>query len=427
MVLEHSNRPLSLRRVPPNLLVGSGATDFADEIGIPTVHPDILVSPAAGERYKRWRSDLNRVGTAEESEEDEVADANSSMTEDQEHDTRRDAQNLELSACWNESQPYSPSLRAVQAPSYVEVGDSAATSRNTKKRRIWSSNEPGTDGQECLRPQTNDDDEDSNIDDNVQFQSQLLVPNLRHFTHRAQHYHRPMSSEESDRQAELLPVPPPPTRADTPSALSESAFDGYTSTNDDEGPDSEREDDITDTVGAIAIDCYGNIAAGSSSGGIGMKHRGRVGPAALVGIGTAVVPIESDDNDKICVATVTSGTGEHMATTMAAGTCASRLYASNRRTKNGSFEPVDDDTAICSFVDRDFMGKESASACSIRFQLTPLLLDHPSVKHSHSAGAIGILGVKKTKDGVYLYFAHNTDSFVSRVNPHRAHTYQLTL
>ena len=35
------------------------------------------------------------------------------------------------------------------------------------------------------------------------------------------------------------------------------------------------------------------------------------------------------------------------------------------------------------------------------------------MKQSHSAGAIGILGVKKTVNGVYLYFAHNTDSFVS--------------
>lgn len=35
------------------------------------------------------------------------------------------------------------------------------------------------------------------------------------------------------------------------------------------------------------------------------------------------------------------------------------------------------------------------------------------MKKSHSAGAIGILGVKKTVNGAYLYFAHNTDSFVS--------------
>ena len=117
------------------------------------------------------------------------------------------------------------------------------------------------------------------------------------------------------------------------------------------------EDDIIDTVGAIAIDCFGNIAAGSSSGGIGMKHSGRVGPAALVGIGTAVIPIEPEDPDKTSVAAVTSGTGEHMATTMAAHSCAGRIYASDRRSKQGGSESTDDDGAMKAFVERDFMGK----------------------------------------------------------------------
>ncbi|KAL8681602.1 MAG: hypothetical protein Q9186_002271 [Xanthomendoza sp. 1 TL-2023] len=152
------------------------------------------------------------------------------------------------------------------------------------------------------------------------------------------------------------------------------------------------EDDITDTVGAIAVDCLGNIAAGSSSGGIGMKHRGRIGPAALVGVGTAVVPVEPDDPEKTSVATVTSGTGEHMATTMAASTCASRLYNSTRKSKRGGSESTDDDSAVKGFVERDFMG-------------------HPSVRTSYSAGGIGVLGAKKTNDGIWLYFAHNTDSF----------------
>jgi taspase (threonine aspartase 1) len=40
------------------------------------------------------------------------------------------------------------------------------------------------------------------------------------------------------------------------------------------------------------------------------------------------------------------------------------------------------------------------------------LVDHPSVHNSPSVGAIGILAVKKTIDGIYVYFAHNTDSFV---------------
>lgn len=115
-------------------------------------------------------------------------------------------------------------------------------------------------------------------------------------------------------------------------------------------------DDITDTVGAIAVDCLGNIAAGSSSGGIGMKHRGRIGPAALVGVGTAVVPVDADDADRTSVATVTSGTGEHMATTMAASVCANRLYTSTRKSRQGGSESTDDDSAVKSFVERDFMG-----------------------------------------------------------------------
>ncbi|KAL8811102.1 MAG: hypothetical protein Q9223_002346 [Gallowayella weberi] len=152
------------------------------------------------------------------------------------------------------------------------------------------------------------------------------------------------------------------------------------------------DDDITDTVGAIAVDCQGNIAAGSSSGGIGMKHKGRIGPAALVGVGTAVVPVEPDDPEKTSVATVTSGTGEHMATTMAASTCANRLYTSTRKSKRGGSESTDDDSAVKGFIEKDFMG-------------------HPSVRTSYSAGGIGVLGVKKTNDGIWLYFAHNTDSF----------------
>lgn len=157
-------------------------------------------------------------------------------------------------------------------------------------------------------------------------------------------------------------------------------------------PQAADADLITDTVGAIAIDIYGNIACGASSGGIGMKHRGRIGPAALVGIGASVIPLDPDDPDRTSVATVTSGTGEHMGTTMASSVCSQRVFYCQRRTSRGGIEEVTEDEAIKGFIERDFMG-------------------HPSVKASQSAGAIGVLTVKKTVDGAWLYFAHNTDSF----------------
>ncbi|EFX06526.1 asparaginase family protein [Grosmannia clavigera kw1407] len=155
----------------------------------------------------------------------------------------------------------------------------------------------------------------------------------------------------------------------------------------------DNSDIISDTVGAIAVDFQGNIAAGSSSGGIGMKHSGRMGPAALVGIGTAVLPANPKDKMGTSVAAVTSGTGEHMATTMASHTCAERLYYNMRVDAGGS--PVaeyDDDTLMKTFVSEAFM-------------------DHPGVKNQVSGGAIGVMAVKKTCKGVYFYFAHNTDSF----------------
>lgn len=149
------------------------------------------------------------------------------------------------------------------------------------------------------------------------------------------------------------------------------------------------EDDhlISDTVGAIAIDSNGNIAAGSSSGGIAMKCQGRVGPAALLGIGTAVIPVSPLDPQKTCVATVVSGTGEHLATTFSAITCANRIYANQG--KETSRESARD---IKVFIERNFC-------------------QHPSVLHSNSKGTIGVLSVTRTVDGIWLTFAHNTDTF----------------
>jgi taspase (threonine aspartase 1) len=80
-------------------------------------------------------------------------------------------------------------------------------------------------------------------------------------------------------------------------AVSRADPDGTSLSQDDD------EDLVTDTVGAVCVDRWGRVAAGSSSGGIGMKFPGRVGPAALIGVGTW---IRVDSNGTV-VATTCSG------------------------------------------------------------------------------------------------------------------------
>jgi taspase (threonine aspartase 1) len=87
-----------------------------------------------------------------------------------------------------------------------------------------------------------------------------------------------------------------------------------------------------------------------------MKYRGRVGPAALVGVGAAVVPMDPNDTEQTSVATVTSGTGEHMATTMAATVCAERLYQSVKKTTGGEYTEVTEDEALKAMIENEFMG-----------------------------------------------------------------------
>ncbi|RWS07011.1 threonine aspartase 1-like isoform X1 [Dinothrombium tinctorium] len=77
-----------------------------------------------------------------------------------------------------------------------------------------------------------------------------------------------------------------------------------------------------DTVGAIAIDAAGNLAAGVSSGGILLKNPGRVGQAAMYGSG-----IWAQDN----VAVTTSGVGEYLVKTLFARECASQLLTIDDR------------------------------------------------------------------------------------------------
>ncbi|KXJ96308.1 nucleophile aminohydrolase [Microdochium bolleyi] len=340
LVLEHSRKPLSLRRVPPNLLVGEGAKDFASEHGMPLVPNSWLVSKNAQDRFLKWEQDLKRAEARESSPSPAVTSNTFESYERRETPlAHRDHTRAIQTGVWNEGQSDSPAL----SPPHDSRHSNSPLSPLPSPERTVDRRNPGLAWDAHKPPASKD------------------YP----------HSSASAARHEGDSTCDLC-MP-------TPELLVEEAR--------------AAQDCITDTVGAIAIDSNGRIAAASSSGGIGMKHRGRVGPAALVGVGTSVIPQDYFDEDGISVAAVTSGTGEHMATTMASQKCAERIYQWTQRGEGGADIPADDETAILdSFITNDFQ-------------------KHPGVMNSTSVGAIGVMAVKKSKNGFYLYFAHNTDSF----------------
>ncbi len=421
MILEASSRPLSLRRVPPNLLVGEGATTFAYEHDINVVPHDALVSRSARERFLRWRDDLKRAGRAQltpgtPNSPSSTGDEDMIDLEYEErvrNKQRKDHTNAMLNGTWNEGQPDSP-----QPQSPVPVNSSGETLPYDSPSPKSTDTQPGTPpspekislgSQSSLRsvsrsPSTHPSRDDFSPAKRARYGSfrssdsqsrmhSLLGPGGESLksTPDANLTFVGMAANHNFRQAEGTDGPTSPTENDF-LTLDNTFSPPSRETTPTSCPKDLEEDFITDTVGAIAIDVFGNIAAGSSSGGIGMKHCGRVGPAALVGIGTAVIPVDTQDPEGITVAAVTSGTGEHMATTMASQKCAERLYFCNRRGAGGINLAATEEEAMHSFVQNDFM-------------------DHPGVKNGHSGGAIGVMAVKKTPYGYFLHFAHNTDSF----------------
>ncbi|XP_011502692.1 PREDICTED: threonine aspartase 1, partial [Ceratosolen solmsi marchali] len=74
-----------------------------------------------------------------------------------------------------------------------------------------------------------------------------------------------------------------------------------------------------DTVGAVCVDQFGNIASACSSGGIILKYPGRVGQAAIWGCGTWA------SKGTISVGSSTSGCGEHLVRTTLARTIAESI------------------------------------------------------------------------------------------------------
>jgi beta-aspartyl-peptidase (threonine type) len=89
---------------------------------------------------------------------------------------------------------------------------------------------------------------------------------------------------------EGLPIPPRPAGAPPPPTVSAAEI---------ESPDAPK----YGTVGVVALDRAGNLAAGTSTGGTNAKRWGRVGDSPLIGAGTYA-------SNKSCAVSAT-GTGEY--------------------------------------------------------------------------------------------------------------------
>ncbi|OJJ62019.1 hypothetical protein ASPSYDRAFT_54961 [Aspergillus sydowii CBS 593.65] len=363
-ILDASKEPLTLHRVPPNFLVGPGATDYAYEQGLVVLPHDGLVSSPARHRWIQWQRELKEADIRQRSKSQGTNEIDSAYY-------RRPVRG------YSAHFPMSPSnTQAASTPTSSHVGI-----HNTGTGNPDSGN---TDARNS----------------GVPTQADVQFPPSNEMKAKGDHSSGGMSptpTRSSANPSKRSFFQPNPLRAATQAGLPMEVDEPSLSSHGRDGslPDffGFTEDRVSDTVGAIAVDSYGHIAAGSSSGGIGMKHRGRIGPAALNGIGTSVIPVDPNDPEKTCVASVTSGTGEHIATTLAAHTCASRVYYAHRKRPDGTFEEVTEEEAMGAMIAMDYMG-------------------HPGVKASHCEGSVGIMTVKQTVDGIYLYFAHNTDSFV---------------
>ncbi|KAK0626249.1 nucleophile aminohydrolase [Immersiella caudata] len=403
LILDTSSQPLSLRRVPPNILVGLGAKQFAEEHGMAATLNDCLVSKNAKDRYIRWNKDLRKAEARQPQAASQVPKPTDSEPPSPSLDDyeaamdpvnathRRDHTNAILTGTWNEGQPDSPSpgsppMSGIASPiintaTYRPPLPHSATSNPSKLSDrnplgfIPTSFQSRLDNPPAKRPKVQ-----KSLTDEVTYGSKGHPPiasphdGSRSTDEVMAEAGESRDGHDSDRPIDLL------QQVGGNRGVKRSASD-------------DDADLISDTIGAIAIDIHGHIAAGSSSGGIGMKHRGRIGPAALVGIGTAVIPEDPEDEEGASVAAVTSGTGEHMATCLASAKCAERIFTGTRRGLGGrSVEEPDEHNIMESFILDDFMG-------------------HPGVRHQPSAGAIGVMAVKKDRTGIYFYFAHNTDSF----------------
>lgn len=418
-------RPRPIGLLPPNFLAGPGAAEYAYEHGFPILPNDFLVSPASKRSYEKHMNELQEEQKKrKEAEKEEemngfkypLSPKNYSRWAGVSQSTF-DAHQCtpQMPGAFSQSPTYMNGYLQPMEQTYgeplhnqpsdyrffIDGGGPPACGDGTKSVKVCASHHHcEMDNSKSARPNTTAHgcpDAMHKVDktQDIQPATNLSEANLSFFNSNSDQgciddsFHWPLNLDGTADHTCSCPkdttsIKKPSHKDITPNSDSNSSL---------------RPDDISDTVGAIAIDMHGNIAAGSSSGGLLLKNPGRIGPAALVNVGTSVLPVDPDDEDQRCVAVAVSGTGERMLTTTLARRCAERTYDCVRKVKlQGGKETVleecTEDEALASVINNEFMG-------------------HPGVAHSGFGSAIGVMGVKMERRGIAFFFGHTAESFVS--------------
>ncbi|XP_034946315.1 threonine aspartase 1-like [Chelonus insularis] len=153
-----------------------------------------------------------------------------------------------------------------------------------------------------------------------------------------------------------------------------------------------------DTVGAVAVDAFGNIASACSSGGIILKYPGRVGQAGVWGCGVWA------HNGRCSVGASTSGCGEHLIRTTLARTIAEAIATATPNHVTTLHQTMKD-----KFIDSEFLhglDQKLGGAIAIRYSLDDSIGD---LLWTHSTNSM-ILGHMSSHDS-------NAKSCVSSLEP----------
>ncbi|XP_043195636.1 threonine aspartase 1-like isoform X2 [Amphibalanus amphitrite] len=153
----------------------------------------------------------------------------------------------------------------------------------------------------------------------------------------------------------------------------------------------ETDSELRDTVGAVVLDCSGHIAAASSSGGIMLKHPGRVGQAAVFGCGCWADAAATTGRYGVGVST--SGTGEQLVMSCLARRVAAEISRSEHAIQGLQLG-----------LKRGFLGSHYVPPSSQR------LAGAIALRHDPGLGAVDVSWGHCTASFVLGYMAANSDS-----------------